>query len=67
VVRFPAEFKEALLGKQAFVLIAAPMSGRHKHDNPDDAPTMHRWTARHYVLTAVIVIVVMGMFAYSWS
>ena len=43
------------------------MSGRHKRDDPDDAPTMHRWTARHYVLTAVIVIVVMGMFAYSWS
>ena len=44
------------------------MSSRRKHqDDLEDAPTMHRWTARHYVLTAVIVIVVMGMFAYSWS
>ena len=44
------------------------MSSRHKrHDDLEDAPTMHRWTAKHYVLTAVIVIVVMGMFAYSWS
>ena len=29
--------------------------------------TMHRWTAKHYVFTAILVIVVMGMFAYSWS
>jgi hypothetical protein len=44
------------------------MSGRHRHkDDSRDAPTMHRWTAKHYVLTAILVIVVMGMFAYSWS
>jgi hypothetical protein len=43
------------------------MSRRHKIKNLDDAPTMHRWTARHYIFTAVLVIVVMGMFAYSWS
>jgi len=29
--------------------------------------TLHDWEARHYVLAAVIVIVVMGLFAYSWS
>jgi hypothetical protein len=29
--------------------------------------TMHDWEAKHYVIAAVIVIVVMGMFAYSWS
>ncbi len=42
---------------------------RHKSpsDNPDDAPTLHRFTAKHYVLAAVIIVVVMGMFAYSWS
>jgi hypothetical protein len=29
--------------------------------------TMHGWEAKHYVLAAVIILVVMGMFAYSWS
>jgi hypothetical protein len=31
------------------------------------ALTMHGWTAKHYVISAVIILVVMGMFAYSWS
>ncbi|RBP12836.1 hypothetical protein DFR50_11325 [Roseiarcus fermentans] len=43
------------------------MSRRKHDDDPYDAPTMHRWTAKHYVVIAVLVIVVMGMFAYSWS
>jgi hypothetical protein len=29
--------------------------------------TMHDWEAKHYLLAAVIILVVMGMFAYSWS
>jgi hypothetical protein len=29
--------------------------------------TMHDWEAKHYVLAAVIILVVMGLFAYSWS
>jgi hypothetical protein len=29
--------------------------------------TMHDWEAKHYVVVAVIILVVMGMFAYSWS
>jgi hypothetical protein len=29
--------------------------------------TMHGWEAKHYVLAVVIILVVMGMFAYSWS
>jgi hypothetical protein len=29
--------------------------------------TMHGWTAKHYIISAVIILVVMGMFAYSWS
>jgi len=28
---------------------------------------MHGWTAKHYIISAVIILVVMGMFAYSWS
>jgi hypothetical protein len=29
--------------------------------------TMHGLTAKHYVLAAVIILIAMGMFAYSWS
>jgi hypothetical protein len=29
--------------------------------------TMHGWTAKHYVISAVIILVAVGMFAYSWS
>ena len=29
--------------------------------------TMHDWEAKHYVLAAILILVVMGMFAYSWS
>jgi hypothetical protein len=29
--------------------------------------TMHDWEAKHYVLAALIILVVRGMFAYSWS
>lgn len=29
--------------------------------------TMHDWEAKHYMLAAAIVLVVMGLFAYSWS
>ena len=31
------------------------------------ALTMHEWEAKHYVLAAVIILAVMGLFAYSWS
>jgi len=31
------------------------------------ALTLHDWEAKHYVIAAVIILVVMGMFAYSWS
>ena len=29
--------------------------------------TMHGWTAKHYVLAAVIIVLAAGMFVYSWS
>jgi hypothetical protein len=31
------------------------------------AMTMHRWTAKHYFISAVIIIVAVGAFVYSWS
>ncbi len=45
----------------------APMSRRHKHDDPENAPTLHRWTAKHYVISALIILIAVGAFAYSWS
>jgi hypothetical protein len=29
--------------------------------------TLHDWEAKHYVIAAAIILVVMGLFAYSWS
>ena len=40
---------------------------RRKPDNPNDAPTLHRFEARHYVVAAIIILLAVGMFAYSWS
>ena len=38
-----------------------------KRPSPRRVLTLHDWEAKHYVIAAVIIIVVMGMFAYSWS
>jgi len=29
--------------------------------------TMHGWTAKHYLVSAVIILLAVGMFAYGWS
>jgi hypothetical protein len=29
--------------------------------------TMHGWTAKHYAITAVIILLAVGAFVYSWS
>jgi hypothetical protein len=39
-------------------------SERPAKSNNKPLLTMHDWEARHYVLAAVIILVVMGMFAY---
>jgi hypothetical protein len=28
---------------------------------------MHQWTAKHWIVSAIIVVVAVGAFAYSWS
>jgi hypothetical protein len=28
---------------------------------------MHQWTAKHYVITTLIVLLAVGAFAYRWS
>ena len=43
------------------------MSSRRPLHQRVRALTMHDWEAKHYVWAVVIIVVVMGMFAYSWS
>jgi hypothetical protein len=51
--------------RAAFVLGEFMASRRRTARRP--VLTMHGWTAKHYIISAVIILVVMGMFAYSWS
>jgi hypothetical protein len=43
------------------------MSSRRPNRTRKSLLTMHDWEAKHCVIAAVIILVVMGMFAYSWS
>jgi hypothetical protein len=43
------------------------MSSRRPVKSTKSLLTLHDWEAKHYVLAAVFILVVMGMFAYSWS
>jgi hypothetical protein len=43
------------------------MSSRRPAKTAKSLLTLHDREAKHYVLAAVIILVVMGMFAYSWS
>ncbi len=43
------------------------MASQRPGKNTKSLLTMHEWEAKHYVLAAVIILVVMGLFAYSWS
>ena len=38
-----------------------------KRQLPQRILTLHDWEAKHYIAAAVIILVVMGLFAYSWS
>jgi hypothetical protein len=60
------EFEPRRFRRAPFVLreIMAP---RHPDKTRKSVLTMHDWEAKHYVIAAVIILVVMGMFAYSWS
>jgi hypothetical protein len=39
----------------------------HRPSKTRFVPTMHGWIAKHYVISAVIILLAVGMFAYSWS
>ena len=43
------------------------MASRRADKTRKSVLTMHDWEAKHYVIAAIIILVVMGMFAYSWS
>jgi hypothetical protein len=63
----------AIDGSQRRRLRAGPfvvgeiMASRRPDKTRKSVLTMHDWEAKHYVIAAVIILVVMGMFAYSWS
>ncbi len=45
------------------------MLGESMSSNPPKkrALTLHEWEAKHYIAAVVIILLVMGLFAYSWS
>jgi hypothetical protein len=43
------------------------MASERPTKNTKPLLTMHDWEAKHYVLATVIILVVMGLFAYSWA
>ncbi len=43
------------------------MSPPRRSRTRPSVPTLHSWEAKHYVLAAVIILVAVGAFVYSWS
>jgi len=43
------------------------MSTRRPTKTRKPVLTLHAWEAKHYVIAAIIVLLAVGMFAYSWS
>lgn len=43
------------------------MSSRRPIKTRKPVLTLHAWEAKHYVLAAVIILLAVGAFAYSWS
>jgi hypothetical protein len=56
----------AISGARAFVL-SEIMTARRPTKTAKALLTMHDWEAKHYILAAVIILLAVGMFAYSWS
>ena len=61
-----------VLGRAAFVIRAgfhakAQRMAQRPIKTSKPLLTMHGWEAKHYVVAAVIILVVMGMFVYSWA
>jgi hypothetical protein len=43
------------------------MASRRPDQTRKRIMTLHDWEAKHYVIAAVIILLAVGMFAYSWS
>ena len=52
------------LRPKPFMLVQSMAEKRPLHHR---VLTLHDWEAKHYVVAAVIILLAMGMFAYSWS
>jgi hypothetical protein len=53
--------------RAARIVLGVNMASQRPPKTTKPLLTMHDWEAKHYLLAAVIILVVMGMFAYSWS
>lgn len=53
--------------RSAPFVLPKPMSSERRSKSRVPALTLHDWEAKHYVIAAVIILIVMGLFAYSWS
>jgi hypothetical protein len=53
--------------RRATFVLGERMASRRPTDTRKPLLTLHDWEAKHYVIAAVVILVVMGMFAYSWS
>jgi hypothetical protein len=53
--------------RAARIMLGVNMASQRPPKTTKPFLTMHEWEAKHYLLAAVIILVVMGMFAYSWS
>ena len=43
------------------------MSERRRVSDRKPILTLHDWEAKHWILAAIIILLAVGMFAYSWS
>jgi hypothetical protein len=48
-------------------MLVDAMPSKHDESAEKQAPTMHRWTTKHYVFSIIVILLAVGMFAYSWS
>jgi hypothetical protein len=53
--------------RAARIMLGVNMASQRPPKTTRPLLTLHEWEAKHYVIAAVIILVVMGMLAYSWS
>ena len=53
--------------RRASFVLGEIMSSRRPIKARKPVLTLHGWEAKHYVLATIIILLAVGMFAYSWS